>query len=378
MRVKIESFLREVCEKTTKNNEYPVLTSSKSGLFLQSDYFNKQVASTDNTGYKIIKKGQFTYRAMSDTGEFYPNMLECVDVGIVSPAYPVFEIFQTDLIIPEYLKYYFKSNAFQHAISSFAQGSTRTSVKFNKLKTASIDLPSKQEQTKILRLLKKAETLIACRQQELQKLDDLVKARFVEMFGDPKSNPHEYEKPQLKETCKVITGNTPSRAIREYYGDCLEWIKTDNIVSGVLNPTAAVEKLSRSGVDVGRTVGAGTILMACIAGSIASIGRVCVTDRKVAFNQQINAIVPQKYNVLFLYTLLQISKDYLVEEINMALKGILSKSKLEEKHFILPPMESQDEFASFVEQVDKSKFVVQQALDKAQLLFDSLMQQYFG
>ena len=118
--------------------------------------------------------------------------------------------------------------------------------------------------------------------------------------------------------------------------------------------------------------------MACIAGSIASIGRVCVTDRKVAFNQQINAIVPQKYNVLFLYTLLQISKDYLVEEINMALKGILSKSRLEEKHFILPPMESQDEFASFVEQVDKSKFVVQQALDKAQLLFDSLMQQYFG
>ena len=378
MRVKIESFLREVCEKTTKNSEYPVLTSSKSGLFLQSDYFNKQVASTDNTGYKIIKKGQFTYRAMSDTGEFYPNMLECVDVGIVSPAYPVFEIFQTDLIIPEYLKYYFKSNAFQHAISSFAQGSTRTSVKFNKLKTASIDLPSKQEQTNILRLLKKAETLIASRQQELQKLDDLVKARFVEMFGDPKSNPHEYEKPQLKETCKVITGNTPSRAIREYYGDCLEWIKTDNIVSGVLNPTAAVEKLSRSGVDVGRTVDAGTILMACIAGSIASIGRVCVTDRKVAFNQQINAIVPQKYNVLFLYTLLQISKDYLVEEINMALKGILSKSKLEEKHFILPPMESQDEFASFVEQVDKSKFVVQQALDKAQLFFDSLMQQYFG
>jgi len=230
----------------------------------------------------------------------------------------------------------------------------------------------------IVSTLHKIQSIIDDRMQQLQKLDDLVKARFVEMFGDPKSNPHEYEKPQLKETCKVITGNTPSRAIREYYGDCLEWIKTDNIVSGVLNPTAAVEKLSRSGVDVGRTVDAGTILMACIAGSIASIGRVCVTDRKVAFNQQINAIVPQKYNVLFLYTLLQISKDYLVEEINMALKGILSKSKLEEKHFILPPMESQDEFASFVEQVDKSKFVVQQALDKAQLLFDSLMQQYFG
>lgn len=98
--------------------------------------------------------------------------------------------------------------------------------------------------------------------------------------------------------------------------------------------------------------------MACIAGSIASIGRVCVTDRTVAFNQQINAVVPEKYNVLFLYVLLQISKDYLVEDVNMALKGILSKSKLEEKKFIVPPIELQNQFADFVNQVNKSKVAV--------------------
>ena len=153
------------------------------------------------------------------------------------------------------------------------------------------------------------------------------------MFGEPRSNPNKYVKAQLKDTCKVITGNTPSRAVNEYYGDYIEWIKTDNIVSGLLNPTIASEYLSEEGVKAGRTVEEGSILMACIAGSIASIGRVCVTNRKVAFNQQINAIVPQKYNELFLYTMLQISKGYLVEDINMALKGILSKSKLEEKTF---------------------------------------------
>ena len=118
--------------------------------------------------------------------------------------------------------------------------------------------------------------------------------------------------------------------------------------------------------------------MACIAGSIASIGRVCVTDRKVAFNQQINAVVPKQYDIFFLYSLIQMSKEYLVEDINMALKGILSKSKLEEKEFIVPPMELQEQFADFVKQVDKSKVAVQAALDKAQLLFDSLMQEYFG
>ena len=158
----------------------------------------------------------------------------------------------------------------------------------------------------------------------------------------------------LKDTCKVITGNTPSRAIAEYYGDYIEWIKTDNIVSGILNPTQATESLSEKGMNVGRTVEKDSILMACIAGSIASIGRVCITDRIVAFNQQINAVVPEQYNILFLYVLLQMSKDYLVEDINMALKGILSKSKLEEKEFIIPPMDLQEQFSDFVKQVNKS------------------------
>jgi len=75
---------------------------------------------------------------------------------------------------------------------------------------------------------------------------------------------------------------------------------------------------------------------------------------------------------------LQISKEYLVEEINMALKGILSKSKLEEKVFIVPPMELQEEFAAFVEQTDKSKLAVQQSLDKLETLKRALMQKYFG
>lgn len=187
-------------------------------------------------------------------------------------------------------------------------------------------------------------------------------SRFIELFGDPKSNPKGYTKKQLDETCKVITGNTPSRAVAEYYGDHIEWIKTDNIVSGLLNPTTATECLSEKGMTVSRTVESGAILMACIAGSVSSIGRVCVTNRKVAFNQQINAIVPYDYNILFLYAMLQISKEYLVDGINMALKGILSKSKLEEKTFFVPPIELQEQFAAFVEQTDKSKFFACQTL----------------
>ena len=241
-----------------------------------------------------------------------------------------------------------------------------------------IPFPTVEKQADIAYILSKIESIVEFRQQELQQLDDLMKARFVELFGDPRINPNKYPTKMIKDTCIVITGNTPSRKVDEYYGDAIEWIKTDNIVSGLLYPTVASESLSDSGKAVGRTVDAGAILMACIAGSVASIGRVCITDREVAFNQQINAIVPKEYDVRFLHALLQISKDYLVEDINMALKGIMSKSKLEEKEFIVPSMEEQVGFAEFVEQVDKSKVAVQKALDETQLLFDSLMQEYFG
>lgn len=215
----------------------------------------------------------------------------------------------------------------------------------------------KAEQISICKKLDILQGIIKTRKRELQLLDELIKARFVELFGDPRSNPYGFGKKLLRDTCKVVTGNTPSRSVEAYYGDYVEWIKTDNIVSGLLNPTKATESLSEEGMKVGRTVEKGSILMACIAGSIASIGRVCVTDRRVAFNQQISAIVPEEYNILFLYVLLQLSKEYLVEEINMALKGILSKSKLEEKEFIVPPMELQEQFADFVHQVDKSKLL---------------------
>ncbi len=235
-----------------------------------------------------------------------------------------------------------------------------------------------EKQVEICSHLDKLYSIIKLREDELNKLDNLIKARFVELFGDPRSNPFGYDKKSLGSTCKVITGNTPSRKVPEYYGDYIEWIKTDNIVSGLLHPTKASEGLSEQGVLEGRTVDENAVLMACIAGSVASIGRVCVTDRRVAFNQQINAVVPEQYNILFLYILLQISKDYLVEDINMALKGILSKSKLEEKEFFVPPMELQNEFAEFVNQVNKSKVAVQKAVEETTILYDSLLQEYFG
>ena len=283
-----------------------------------------------------------------------------------------------EVITTECLYYLVDSELFLAQKDKNCSGATQKAITNGGLAKIEIRVPPLSEQGILTDKLRYLTQLIADKKKQLDLLDEVIKSRFIEMFGDPKDNPKGYVKKQLKDTCRVITGNTPSRAVSEYYGDHIEWIKTDNIVSGLLSPTSATESLSEKGMAVSRTVESGAILMACIAGSIASIGRVCVTDRKVAFNQQINAIVPSNYNILFLYVMLQISKEYLVDEINMALKGILSKSKLEEKTFYVPPIELQNQFAAFVQQTDKSKFEIQQSIEKLEILKKSLMQQYFG
>ena len=351
-----------------------------------------------------IKTGKLDANASSEDGQYpfftcsreplkistYSYDCECVLVagnGDLNVKYynGKFDAYQRTYIIEDngsgklYMPYlYYFMEGYIEELRKQAIGGVIKYIKLGNLTEALIELPSVDEQKSIVEILEKAKGILDKRNDEICALDDLIKARFVERFGDPKSNSFGFDKMMLKDTCKVVTGNTPSRSVAEYYGDYIEWIKTDNIVPGLFNPTKATESLSKKGMEIGRIVDRNSILMACIAGSIASIGRVCITDRMVAFNQQINAIIPKRYNILFLYVLLQVSKDYLVEEINMALKGILSKSKLEKKEFIVPPVEMQNQFAEFVEQINKSKVSIQKALDETKLLFDSLMQKYFG
>ena len=374
MTVKLGSLISEYSVRNKADEDIPVYSVTNEQGFC-AGYFSKEVASQDRTTYKIVPRGCFAYNpSRINVGSV--DIQECEDRVIVSPLYVVFSV--DEKLNSRYLLHYLKSDITLTFIKAYASGSVRDNLKFSILKDFPINLPSVEEQEQIVATLDGIEHLIELRKEEIASLEKLVKSRFIELFGDPKSNPKGYPQKQLGKSCKVTTGNTPSRAVAEYYGDHIEWIKTDNIVSGLISPTTATEYLSEKGMIVGRTVESGSILMACIAGSVSSIGRVCVTNRKVAFNQQINAIVPYDYNVLFLYAMLQLSKEYLVDGINMALKGILSKSKLEEKSFFVPPIELQEQFASFVEQADKSKLAVQKALDELEILKKSLMQQYFG
>ena len=370
MRAKLEDFLQEVCEKTITNNQYPVLTSSKSGLFLQSDYFNKQVASKDNTGYKIIRRGQFTYRAMSDTGEFFPNMLECADVGIVSPAYPVFEIIKQDQIVPEYLNYYFKSNRFQNSISTFAQGSTRTSVKFGKLKKVSIELPEIKKQYQIIRTLDLLRTIINNRKKEVLELDELIRARFVEMFG----NGHDgfCNTKKLGEFCKFQQGT--QIPVEEQIEEQLEgYTRFLRIIDYTQAP-----QIPRYVSVKGREIAEDSVVIVRYGATAGFVGH----GYAGILANNLFEVVPDE-SILskdFLYLALKYGtfEQEVHDKAFGAAMPALSFGMMNDIGVVTPNSTAQNGFIDFVKQVDKSKATVQKALDETQLLFDSLMQQYFG
>ena len=165
---KVGELIEEYKEITTCNNQYPALTSSRKGIFLQTEYFSgHQVASEDNTGYNIVPRGYFTYRHMSDDEIFYFNINDIVDNGIVSTLYPVFKAKDNEM--DSYLLRYILN--YGHEFRKYAllqkQGGSRTYMYLSKLNELEITIPKTfGEQNKISEFLCNLDHLITLHQCE--------------------------------------------------------------------------------------------------------------------------------------------------------------------------------------------------------------------
>ena len=168
-KVKLGEYLIKHNEKSEFNNQYPVLTSSRKGIFLQSDYYaGNDVASDDTTGYNVVPRGYFTYRHMSDDLVFKFNINDIVDKGIVSTLYPVFTVKGID-------SYFLKvklneGDEFKKFALAQKQGGSRTYMYFSKLESLQMNIPSLEEQEKISEVLKLADKEIELLEKELEAL----------------------------------------------------------------------------------------------------------------------------------------------------------------------------------------------------------------
>jgi len=177
----IDDVVDEYCEKTSKSNEYPILSSTMSGITLQNEYFGKQTASQDTIGYKIVPYGFMTYRSMSDTGLFRFNLQKIVEKGIVSPAYPVFKI--KDEYNTLFIEYFLnETNYVKKQIRVLKEGGTRFALSFSKFRNLTINLPSKKEQDYIATLIDYFDNLIAQETLKLNYLRIYKKGLLQKMF----------------------------------------------------------------------------------------------------------------------------------------------------------------------------------------------------
>lgn len=307
-----------------ENGKYPFFTCAREISRINTYAFDCECVLVAGNGELNVKYYEGKFNAYQRT-----YVIESLDHQVLSTKY----------------LYYF-IDSYMEKLRNGAIGGVIKYIKLNHLTDIELPLPDLETQDKIVAILDKAKSLIDKREQTIQKFDELLRATFLDMFGDPVQNERKWNKKQLKEFGEIITGNTPPRANKEFYNNSfIEWIKTNNIIRESLFLSKAEEYLSEKGFNVSRYVDENALLVTCIAGSLSSIGRSAISNRKVAFNQQINAIVPNdEVSVYFLYWMIKISDDYIHSFATKGMKRLITKGVFEKIEFIKPEYKLQKDF----------------------------------
>ena len=259
-------------------------------------------------------------------------------------------------------------------------GSTFKAINKKMLAETDIPLPSLNEQRHIAAVLDKVSDLIAKRKQQLDKLDELVKARFVEMFGDPLSNSKGWQCTKITDVCRAIFGGgTPSKSHPEYFTGTIPWVSPKDMKSFVINDS--IDHITEEAIAHSTTnlVPAHSVLMVIRSGILKHTLPVAINSIPVTINQDMKAFVPN--NVIAPAFLLHFFKA-IESDVLAGVRGVTADNidfkAFQKRMIIVPPMEVQKQFTAFVSQTDKSKLSIQKSLEKLEMLKKALMQTYFG
>lgn len=176
----IGKYIREYTEKTTIPNQYPVLTSARTGLMLQTDYYsNRQVTTEDNVGYNILPYGYITFRSRSDDGRFRFNENRIIERGIISYFYPVFSF--SEEVCHEYMLYLLNFSIYRR-MYPYAEGTAQQVLSLKKLGQLKYSLPLVAEQKKIAKILSTQDKAIELQARKIEELKRFKKSCLEKMF----------------------------------------------------------------------------------------------------------------------------------------------------------------------------------------------------
>lgn len=297
-------------------------------------------------------------------------------------------IFPCEELNQRFLYYYLIS--LRPKILSDCVGGAQAHISQGYVKNIRVPVFSLEKQSKIAECLNKAQSIIDYRQKQLQSLDDLIKARFVEMFGEPIANPLSWPVKRLKELSILITnGNTPKGGSENYVDDGIIFLRSQNVWRNRIDLSDVAYIDETTHVSMKKSSVHHNDILITKTGRIntenSSLGRAALytgADDSANINGHVYLVrLMDGINPRFVVTILT-GEAYRKYIRKVCVGGIdkrqINLDQVEDFPIIQPPIDEQIKFAYFAEQIDKAKAAVQKALDEAQLLFASLMQQYFG
>ena len=345
---------------SSDNGQYPFFTCAVEPLRIDTYSYNCECVLVAGNGDLNVKYYDGKFDAYQRT-----YIIESLDKTVLSVPY-----------------LYCFLDKYVETLRQQAIGGVIKYIKLGNLTEAELPIPSIEDQTEIVQNIQKVNNLISLRKQQLAKLDELVKARFVELFGDPVSNPLGWEKKSLKEVCIKLNDGTHFSPESFETGE-YKYVTAKNIkMSGFdfTNITYVPEEVHRP-IYERCNPELGDVLY-IKDGVTTGIAMVNTLDEEFTLLSSV-ALLKQDRRIMngyFLAALLNNENMYTDIRSNMGGAAItrLTIAKLNGIQVILPPMELQNQFATFVKQTDKSKLAIQQSLDKLETLKKSLMQKYFG
>jgi len=351
-----------------------------------SDISEKYVVSTEehitseglkNSSAKIFKKGTILYTIFATLGE--TGILK-IDAA-TNQAIAGITVNDTNQLNPDYLYYYLLSK--KEYVNGVGRGVAQNNINMSILRNFEITIPPVVEQQEITDILEKIASAISLRQQQLDKLDQLVKSRFIETFGDPIINPMGWPEHQLSEYIEFLTSG--SRGWAKYFSEDGEYFITiKNVKNCQITLDDVQHILPPDNAEAKRTrVQEGDLLISITA----DLGRTGVISKDIAehggyINQHLTCIRLNKQVLAPLYVAYYMEsnagKEQFQSKNQSAVKAGLNFDSINTLRLMVPPMAIQEAFIAFVSQVDKSKFEIQQSLEKLETLKKALMQKFFN
>ena len=290
----------------------------------------------------------------------------------------------SDKINPRYLYWFLTCNT--EYLNSLGRGATFKEISKEIVANIEIPLPAMEQQINIAEKFEKISELIALRKEQLAKLDQLVKSRFIELFGTVKNNHQEY--PVIKISgCAKLQGGFAFKS-SDYLDNGIRLVQISNVNKDTLDwdsincvPQTFLQKYKDFELHVGDLVLAMTrpVIKSLDAVKIATVSE---NDVPSLLNQRVGRFIIDKTKINSTYLMLccQMTefREYVEAMSGNSLQPNISSKQVEDYSIVLPPLELQEQFSAFVQQADKSKLAIQQSLDKLELLKKSLMQEYFG